>query len=318
MKVILTGASGFIGRHVLLRAPADWEIVATFRHSTSLEDFVKSHRLDCVQTVCCDLTQREDVTRLASLVGGHADAMLFLAANGDPAAAAARPRWDLESNAVALVNVFEQCSADHVVFVSSGAVYDGAVGAVTPATPVAPRLPYAISKLAAEQYVRFFAERRRTIGTYANVRFFGAYGPYEPERKITTRWILAAMRGEHELRIRGDGRNLIDFMHVDDAVDGLIALTRAREFNGTLDFGGGAPQTVDAVVEAMRRVVGGGMAIRHDGRTEEYIQFRTVDETMRLQLGIVPSISFAEGFERLYTTLQGSAAPAAHSPRHAG
>jgi hypothetical protein len=60
------------------------------------------------------------------------------------------------------------------------------------------------------------------------------------------------------------------------------------------------------------------MAVRHDGRTEEYIQFRTVDETMRLRFGIVPSISFADGFERLYTTLQGSAAPAAHSPRRAG
>ena len=46
--------------------------------------------------------------------------------------------------------------------VSSGAVYDGLTGEVTPATPVSPRLPYAISKLASEQYLRFFAERRGT------------------------------------------------------------------------------------------------------------------------------------------------------------
>ena len=47
-------------------------------------------------------------------------------------------------------------SADHVVYASSGAVYDGLTGAVSPATPVSPLLPYAISKLAAEHYIRFF------------------------------------------------------------------------------------------------------------------------------------------------------------------
>ena len=72
---------------------------------------------------------------------------------------------------------------------SSGAVYDGLRGAVSPATPVSPRLPYAISKLASEQYLRFFAEHRGTVDSYVNVRFFGAYGPYEAARKITTQWL---------------------------------------------------------------------------------------------------------------------------------
>ena len=89
--------------------------------------------------------------------------MLYLAANGDPAASSERPRWDLESNTVAFVTCLEHCPADHVVYVSSGAVYDGLRGAVSPATPVSPRLPYAISKLASEQYLRFFAEHRGTV-----------------------------------------------------------------------------------------------------------------------------------------------------------
>ena len=154
--------------------------------------------------------------------------MLYLAANGDPAASSKRPRWDLESNTVAFVNTLEQCPADHVVYVSSGAVYDGLHGDVTPATPVSPRLPYAISKLASEQYLQFFCERRGTVSSYVNVRFFGAYGPYEAARKITTKWLQALARGEREFVIRGDGRNLIDFMYVDDAVDGFLALVKAQ------------------------------------------------------------------------------------------
>ena len=91
-----------------------------------------------------------------------------------------------ESNTVALVTFLEHCSVNHLVYLSSGAVYDGLVGAVSPETPCSPRLPYAISKLAAEQYVRFFSERRHRPASYINVRFFGAYGPYEPARKYAS------------------------------------------------------------------------------------------------------------------------------------
>src|SRR4029453_6016727 len=94
--------------------------------------------------------------------------------------------------------------------------------------PRAPRvgapLPYAISKLASEEYIRFYADRRGAPANFINVRFFGAFGPYEPLRKITPRFLTAVGRGDRDFTLRGDGRNLIDFMYVDDAVRGLLAL----------------------------------------------------------------------------------------------
>jgi nucleoside-diphosphate-sugar epimerase len=182
MRVIVTGASGFIGHNLLLRAPRDWEIVAVYHRTPGLEAFVAQHGLSHVRPVQADLTDPDAVKRLAAQCGGRADAVLYLAANGDPAASAERPVWDLQSNTAALVTFLEHCPADHVVYLSSGAVYDGLDGAVRPGTPVSPRLPYAISKLASEQYLRFFAERRQTVGSYINVRFFGASGPYVPAR----------------------------------------------------------------------------------------------------------------------------------------
>src|SRR5688572_12284628 len=229
MRVVVTGASGFIGHNVLLRAPRDWDVFAVYHSTPGLDAFVKQHGLGQVRPVKCDLTSEADVRALAQTIGGRPDAMLYLAANGDPAASSERPRWDLESNTVAFVNTLEHCPADHVVYLSSGAVYDGLHGAVTPATPVSPKLPYAISKLASEQYLKFFCEHRGTVGSYVNVRFFGAYGPYEAPRKITTKWLQALARGERDFVIKGDGRNLIDFMYVDDAVDGFLALLKRSE-----------------------------------------------------------------------------------------
>lgn len=303
MKLVVTGASGFFGRNVLLGTPRDWEVVAVYRHTADLPAFVEAHGLGHVRPMACDLADPDSVAALMREAGGPIDAVLYLAANGDPAVSAERPRWDLESNAMALVTFLERCRAGHFVFVSSGAVYDGLQGAVSPASPCVPRLPYAISKLASEHYVRYFAERRGSLGSYLNVRAFGAYGPYEAPRKITTKWLRAVMGGQREFTVRGNGENLIDFMYVDDAVDGLLRLVRASGESGTVDFASGAPVTVNQVIAAMARTLDVEIAVTHSGHTEEYIQFRSVDPAMRERFGFVPRVPFEDGLARLHAFL---------------
>jgi nucleoside-diphosphate-sugar epimerase len=302
MNVLVTGASGFVGHNVLLRAPRSWQVTAVYHNTPGLDAFVRRHALGNVRVVRCDLTSAAAVAEFAR---GNAsfDACLYLAANGDPAKSADRPAWDLTLNTLGLVTLLEHVRAGHFVYVSSGAVYDGLSGAVTPETPVAPRLPYAISKLASEHYVRAFAERSKSLGSFVNVRFFGAYGPYEPHRKITTKWMRAVMGGQREFTLRGNGENLIDFMYVDDAVDGFLTLTSSAGYSGTVDFASGSPVSVNAVVETMAKVLGATVTVKHDGHTEEYIQFHSVDRTMRDRFGFAPAISFEDGVRRLHQFL---------------
>ena len=298
MHLLVTGASGFIGRNVLLRAPRDWRVTAMYHQTSSIEAFVRSHGLDHVRPVRCDLLDVRDVRALPP-VAGQVDAVLYLAANGDPAVSAASPVRDLAQNTTAFVNFLEHVKARHVVYVSSGAVYDGLQGPVMPGTPVSPRLPYAISKLASEQYLRFFCEHRGSVESFVNVRFFGAYGPYEAPRKITTRWLAAVAAGQRHFTIRGNGENLIDFMYVDDAVNGFLSLLSASGTRMTVDFASGAPITVNQVVRAMAQVSGAEIEVRHEGRTEEFIEFRSVDRTMRERFGFAPTTPLHEGLARL-------------------
>ena len=88
-------------------------------------------------------------------------------------------------------------------------------------------------------------------------------------------------------------------MHVDDAVDGMLRLVQARGTSATVDFASGAPVSVNTVAETMAKVLGVEVALRHQGETEEYIQFQSVDPTMRDRFGFAPSITFEDGVRRL-------------------
>jgi len=302
MRLLVTGASGFLGRNVLTQAPRTWDIVAVYHDALDFPAFLTQEGLHHVRAVRCDLTNAADVAALRASAehAGPIDAAFYLAANGDPAASSRDPLRDLRLNTVALLTFLEHCPVPRLVYLSSGAVYDGLGGTVTPASPVAPRLPYAISKLASEQYIRFFADRRGAPASFVNVRFFGAYGPYEPLRKITTRFLTAVANGTREFTLRGDGRNLIDFMYVDDAVRGLLALvTDTRPVRTTIDFASGQPIAVNDVVGAMVRLTGSDIVVSRDGISEEYIEFRSGDRQMAEAYGFTPRISFDEGFEKL-------------------
>ena len=78
MKLLVTGASGFIGHNVLLRAPRDWEIVAVYNSTPGLEAFVKTHRLTNVRPMRCDLLNEADVQRLNREIGAKPDALRTL------------------------------------------------------------------------------------------------------------------------------------------------------------------------------------------------------------------------------------------------
>lgn len=302
MRLLLTGAAGFLGRNLLRRFPADWQITALHRGAAEFEAFCAAlPQAASVQACRCDLSQADDVAAFFAAHGREWDACVYLAAKVDIPWSVREPAADLAANTAPLLHVLEQIRAGRFIYFSSGAVYDGAQGEVRAGvTPVHPTLPYAISKSACERYVECFAVRRRTLERFLNVRFFGAYGPHEASHKIYTRLVQTfCVAGARQYTIYGDGRNLIDAMYVDDAVEAVTCMVAGAEWNRTIDLAAGSPMSIEALVrEAGAALTGAPVMVEKQGVAHESNQFWGSTADMKSLYEFTPRVSLAEGICR--------------------
>jgi nucleoside-diphosphate-sugar epimerase len=297
-RLIVPGASGFIGRNLVLSTPDDWEVVALYHTSADFARWVEEQGLRHVSALRCDLTDGQAVRDLCARIGARFDTCVFLAANGNPAYSVEHPIGDLEANAVTLLHFLSHFEIAKLVYFSSGAVYDGLHGPVSPLVSVSPRLPYAISNWACEHYARAFAHQGR-VGQYVNLRFFGAYGPYEPPRKIYTKLVRRfAFERLPQFTVRGDGRNYIDAMYVEDTMRAILSVLESEEGDLTVDLCSGTPLTIDELVRTAARTFGLEAEIEHTGQVPEYIDFTVSGEAMARLFGFRPQVSLEEGLQR--------------------
>jgi len=298
MKIIIAGAGGFIGKNLLLSLAERHRVLALDR-TPEAAAFVRERELSGVDAVSCDLKDPSALARLARRWDGKADAAVYLAGNGDPAFSVENPGRDLADGPLALIRFLSHFRIGRLIYFSSGAVYDGLAGTVSPASRLDPRIPYAIAKLASEGYVKFFHEQG-SLREYVIVRFFGAYGPQEPPRKIYTKLVRAfALERVREFTIRGDGKNLIDAMFVSDTVDAVGKMLSAPAKNLTVDLCVGKPYTLRGLVEEAARTFGIKARIRCVGKVPEYIAFRPRPSAMKKLYGFSPRVPLSEGLKIL-------------------
>ncbi len=309
MKLLVTGASGFLGRNFLLHAPPGSRVTALYRNDSAFPDFVASLNRPEIEAIRCDLSDPGQVAMLVRDHGAEWDGCLFLSAKVDIPWSVREPVNDLLLNTVPLLNLLEAARFDRLMYFSSGAVYDGRRGEIGPETPVAPTLPYAISKLACERYVEFFHKRRKSINNYLIVRFFGAYGPYEAPHKIYTRLVHAfVMEGRRAYKIYGDGSNLIDAMYVDDAVEAIVRMLSGPHWNRIVDLASGTPTTIrDLVFEAGKALGIPDVHLETEGVAHEKNEFRASLRELESLTGFRPKIPLSEGMPKLRDFLMSAA-----------
>jgi UDP-glucuronate 4-epimerase len=232
MKVLVTGAAGFIGFHLCRRLAetrrcdvlgvdnlGDYYPVALKR--ARLAELAPLEKFRFVQA---DFADAENHRRLHS--GFAPDYVVHLGAQAGVRYSGENPAAYVHSNITGFLSVLEACRArppKHLVFASSSSVYGAGA-----------RVPFSEDQ-AADRPVSFYGATKRAnelmAHSYAHlhglnttgVRFFTVYGPWGRPDMTPVIFSKAICEGR-PVQLFNAGRNLRDFTHVDDIVDGLLKI----------------------------------------------------------------------------------------------
>jgi UDP-glucose 4-epimerase len=306
MKVLLVGASGFLGRNMLLHSPDEWEITAIYRSDPSFPLFLEENKLNHVKPFKIDIASYQSPKSLKEVLSGEIDLCFFSWGNSDIARSIQDPVYDIQSNVIALHNLLSSVNMRRIVYISSGTVYEGNIGLVDESAPVQPQTPYGISKLTSELLIKSFSESRGSGLDYSIIRFFGAYGPYEAERKIFTNLVRAfGIRKEHSYAIRGDGTNFIDAMFVEDAVNAFFDIGLGERKKNVVNVSLAHPLSINELVQRVGNVFGvDNPEILHSGKTAEPIKFIADTRLLNDIYHFKAKISLEEGIQQLFLHLR--------------
>jgi nucleoside-diphosphate-sugar epimerase len=303
VRVLVAGASGFIGRNLLEALDPDWEVVALWRGAAMFPEAAAALGRPRLRAVRCDLTDAAAVAACAPLAQTF-DIVFNLAGRVDIPRSLTEAHADLQDNATATLNLTRTVTTKHLVHVSTGAVYEGQSGKVDPSVPLAPSLPYAAHKLLGEYYARAAHARFGTAAEVTIVRFFGAYGPHEPAWKLYAKLVQRFARERTpSFEVYGDGTNLIDGMWAEDAAQGLLRIgldaRPGRPPVWVVDFAGGRPVTVSALVKLAGAVLlGRDVTVTCCGIANERNAFFGDPEPLASALGVRAFTPLEEGLAR--------------------
>ncbi len=240
MRLLVTGGAGFIGSAVVRHFVAQGHEVATIDKLTyaanmaNLDPVAGAPNHSFHQVDICDRPA------LHAVVTGFApDAIMHLAAESHVDRSIENPLAFIDTNVVGTVNLLQVALADWEArgrpesfrfhHISTDEVYgdlDFDDTRFTETTPYAPSSPYSASKASSDFMV---AAWHRTFGLPVVIsNCSNNYGPYQHPEKLIPHMILSALAGR-TLPVYGTGRNVRDWLHVEDHVTALErVLTRGR------------------------------------------------------------------------------------------
>ena len=282
-RVLVTGASGFIGSHLVPRLRAEGHEVFEARRASG------------------DIAEEATWKRMPV-----ADVVLHLAAQSFVPDSWETPGSFVRTNLLGTVGAIEYCRTHdaHLVFPSSYLYGDAARQPIGEDTPLVAANPYALSKKLAEEACQFFATRFGVTVTV--LRPFNIYGPGQSDAFLVPT-VVNQLKSGKEICVR-DLEPRRDYVYVLDVVDAMVAAIGRKRGLGIFNIGSGTSHSVAELIQVIQDVWGTRLPVRSNGvrRTNEIMD--TVADITRAeqQLSWVPRFTLRRGIEHLHATACGS------------
>ncbi len=255
MRYLITGGAGFLGAALANR------LVENGHDVRVLDDLSSGDATRLLPGVAFTRGDVSDVPSLWTLLH-DVECVYHMAARVHVPESYQYPREYNTVNVGGTVSVLEamrDAGVKRVVLASSGAVYgEQPTQPVTEDMPPNPGSPYAVSKIAAEYYVRTIA---MLWGIEAVcLRIFNAYGPGQPLRASfppVIPFFLSRILGGGSVIVHGDGNDTRDYVYVEDVVNALVAASTAPGLDRQIiNIGSGVETSALALMHLIERITG--------------------------------------------------------------
>ncbi len=304
MNILVTGGAGFIGSNYvrMLLDNGDDRVINfdLLTYAGNLENLAGYEDNPRYRFVRGDIRDRAAVHEV--LADEKIDSVVHFAAESHVDRSLEGPEVFVLTNVLGTEILLEECRAagiERFVMVSTDEVYGslGAEGMFVETTPLAPNSPYAASKAAADLMCRsFFKTFNFPVLT---TRCSNNYGPYQFPEKLLPLMIANALEGK-ALPVYGDGKNVRDWLYVEDHCTAIDLVLRKGRPGGIYNIGGcNEMQNIDLVE----------MLVDKLGKSRDLITFvkdrpghdlrYAIDASLiQDELGWTPSLDFSAGLTK--------------------
>lgn len=287
-KVLITGASGFIGRHCLpLLLEQGYEIHSISRYPLSIDPSIHWHHVD--------LLDRLNVTQLmAQIKPSHLLHLAWYAVPGKYWTALENFQWVQAS--LDLLQAFKEYGGERVVMAGSCAEYDWQYGYCDESiTPLNPQSPYGICKHSLALMLDAFCKQADISAAWG--RIFWLYGQFEsPNRLVSS--VIKSLLSKNTAQCSA-GNQIRDFLYVKDVADALVQILGSN-LTGAINIASGMPISIRTLVEyigtILERVDLLQFSPQNDLHREAPLVVANV-RRLRSELLWTPSYSLPQGLE---------------------
>lgn len=293
-KVLITGASGFIGSTLLKKFKIEGYKVVGWNRIETIINGVKIHSVD--------MTKKDNIVN--ALSQEKPDIIIHCAGSADVGKSVMNPEMDYEGNVTLTHNLLfaiHKCKLERkrFVFLSSAGVYGNPISLpITEDMPLTPLSPYALHKVMCEDLCMYFIKNY-----YADIKIARIFSAYGSGLKKQIFWDMHnKILKTGKLEMFGTGNESRDYIHVQDVIESIYLLATKETKDIVFNIANGEEVTIRKATELFADAEGiKKEKITFNGVVREGDPLNWKADISRIKkLGYVKTISLEEGIKEYY------------------